>query len=195
MLRLYFGQPGCGKTTLACRTVFKYKKRKRYDRYFLNFPNTIGSVCNVDGLGEWTFPENSFVVIDEAGIEYNSRKFKSMSQQFISWIKLHRHYKCDVDFISQSWEDVDITIRRLADQLWYVRRLGPFTLVRRVYKFVTVDENTHQIVDGYKFGKIIKDSYHRHFMKRLGILFFALAITNISTLTKGIICLSSMNIP
>ena len=34
-----------------------------------------------------------------------------------------------------------------------MRKIGPFTLLRRVYKFVTVDENTHQIIDGYRMEK------------------------------------------
>lgn len=95
------------------------------------------------------------LIIDEAGIEYNSRKYKSLSQDTISFFKLHRHYRCDVDFISQSWEDMDVTIRRLADELWYVRRIGPFTALRRVYKRVGIDEVSHQIIDKYEFGKLL----------------------------------------
>ncbi len=155
---MFFGSPGSGKTTLAVRQLYKMRRRWRqpYDYYYANFTNAICASVDLTGLGTWTFPEHSYIVIDEAGIEYNNRNYKAFPKELISWLKLHRHYKCDIDFISQSWEDTDITIRRLADELWYIKRIGPFSLVRRVYKFVTVNEDTQQIVDGYKFAKIFK---------------------------------------
>lgn len=176
MIRVYFGNIGCGKTTFAVRQFRKQqktdKKLKRvgkspcYDYYYANFENKVSRFSDLKGLGEWTFPEHSYIIVDEAGIEYNNRKFKSLSQDTIAWFKLSRHYKCDVDFISQSWDDMDITVRRLASELWYVKKLGPFTMLRRVYKTVGIDENTHQIIDKYEFGKLLPCllpfPFHRH---------------------------------
>lgn len=167
MIRVFFGNIGCGKTSLAIRNIYKIKKNSSkltkkgkdpiYQYTFCNFDNTLTKCVDLFNLGDsWTFPEYSHISIDEAGIEYNNRKFKTLSQGFIKWIKLSRHYKCDVDFISQSWDDMDITIRRLAEQLWYVKRLGPFTSIRRIYKTVGIDENTKQIIDKYEFGKLFR---------------------------------------
>ena len=160
MIRIFFGNPGCGKTTFACKMLKKelrriYRKKSPYRNLYANFENKLSNSVDLKGLGEWSFPYKSYVVIDEAGIEYNSRKFKTMSKELIAWFKLHRHYQCDVDFISQSWEDIDITVRRLADELWYIRRVGPFTMVRRIYKRIAIDENTRQIIDVYELGKIL----------------------------------------
>lgn len=156
MITVYFGSPGSGKTTMAVREICKAKKHYKYT--FANF----GCKCcsgkddvSLDGLGTWTFPPNSYIAIDEAGIEYNNRKYKSLDQSTIKWFKLHRHYKCDVSVWSQSWDDMDITIRRLADRLYYIRKVGPFTLIRRVYKRVTVDKTTQQIIDGYKMVNML----------------------------------------
>jgi len=155
MITTYFGNPGCGKTTLAVKMAIKHKRD--YDYCFLNFDHTIDGcfIADLDRLGEWTFPDCSFVGIDEAGIEYNSRAYKSLPKAAIAWFKKHRHYKCDIAVFSQSWEDMDITIRRLSDQLWYLYRIGPFTLSRRIYKRVTIDKNSQQIIDGYSMANML----------------------------------------
>lgn len=155
MITTYFGSPGCGKTTLAVKMALK--NQKHYDYTFLNFEHLINnsSVCNLDGLGEWTFPDHSFICVDEAGIEYNSRAYKALPKPAIAWFKKHRHYKCDVAVFSQSWEDMDVTIRRLSNELWYLYKFGPFTLSRRIYKRVTVDKNTEQIIDGYHMASML----------------------------------------
>lgn len=167
MIRIFFGNIGSGKTTLAVRNARKIlKKAKRlkpgsrrarafpYRYIYSNFYSSVTRHCDLKDLGDWTFPPKSYVLIDEAGIEYNNRKFKSLPQKTIEWFKLSRHYKCDVDVFSQSWEDMDVTLRRLASELWYIRKVGPFTMLRRIYKTVEVDETTHQIIDGYSFGKL-----------------------------------------
>lgn len=149
MIRIFFGSPGCGKTTLACK--FLKKNRKHYDHCFGSFAHTVpgAAVCDTKKLGEWTFPEHSYFNSDEAGIEFNSRKTMQLTQSMIQYLKLHRHYKVDMDFFSQAWDDIDIVLRRLCVQYWYMYRIGPWTLCRRVYKRVTIDKNTHQIIDGY----------------------------------------------
>lgn len=186
MIRLYFGLPGCGKTTTAVRELYKLKelpfykkyynefavnincllkkdilpkfkdKKQFYDFYFSNFDNDLSRKISLKDIGLWTLPENSYLSIDEASIEYNNRKFKSLPQHTIEWLKLHRHYKIkNIDLFSQSWDDVDVTWRRIVDEIWYVKKLGPFTMLRRIYKSIRIDKNTEQIIDGYRFDKLL----------------------------------------
>lgn len=159
MIRTFFGSPGVGKTTQAVKQAIKFRKKKKfgYKFAFCNFPVSSPFVaeCNLNNLGEWTFPEHSYIAIDEAGIEYNNRSYKSLPKQTIAWFKKHRHYSCDVDIFSQSWEDVDVTLRRLSNELWYMYRFGPFTLCRRVYKRVTINKETEQIIDGYRMASML----------------------------------------
>lgn len=156
MIRIFFGNPGAGKTTLICK--FLKRKQRTYNFTAANIEHSVPnafSIPNISDLGQKTTPPGTYLAIDEAGIEYNNRAYKSMSKATISWFKKHRHFSTDVDVFSQSWEDVDVTIRRLAPELWYIKRIGPWTLARRVYKRVIIDENTHQIIDGYKFPSLL----------------------------------------
>lgn len=155
MIRIFFGSPGCGKTTLACK--FLKKNQKHYDHCYGAFAHSVpgAAVCDTKDLGLWTFPEHSYFNDDEAGISFNSRKTQSLPQHRIKYLKLHRHYKVDMDFFSQSWDDIDIVLRRLCVQYWYMYRIGPWTLCRRVYKRVMIDKNTHQIIDGYWMPSIL----------------------------------------
>lgn len=153
MIKIFFGSPGVGKTTAAVRDLKKLHQSNAYDYYYTNFDTSLSFArkCNLGGLGAWSFPANSVVFIDEAGIEYNNRKFKTLPQTTIEWFKLHRHYGVDVYIYSQDYQDMDITLRRLATEYWHIRRLGPFTLARQIRKFVHIDEERHDIVDGFEF--------------------------------------------
>jgi len=104
--------------------------------------------------------ENAKIIIDEAGIEYNNRNYKNFSQEAIYFYKYHRHYKTSVDIFSQSYEDMDVTLRRLAQNFYVVRRsLVPFCVVaRKIRRKVSVDEHTKQIMDLYAMGVPIIDT-------------------------------------
>lgn len=173
MINIYFGSPGCGKTThimYLIKKQIKYLSGWRYklshfpfigslfkqsDSYYTNVKDCVFPYYPSSELGKTALPAGSTYYLDEAGIDFNNRKFKTLPQETISYLKLHRHYHHDINIYSQSWEDMDITMRRLADRLYYLRKLGSFTLVRRVRKRVTIDKNTEQIIDGYKFTGIL----------------------------------------
>lgn len=155
MIRVFFGKPGCGKTTFAVKQAVKQRRNREV---YLNFAHSVPDafVFDTAELGDWTFLRNSYVGIDEAGIEYNSRSYKALPKKTIKWFKLYRHYGVKtMDVYSQSWEDMDVTIRRLADQLWLMYRIGPWTLCRRIYKRITVDQQTEQIIDGYRMASLL----------------------------------------
>lgn len=184
VLNVYFGVPGSGKTTFAayltkwalheniiislCR---KYDNRvtrfilntgylKRRIDVYSNVPITGAYVLNAKtDIGNYMI-ENAKIIIDEAGIEYNNRNFKSFPQEAIYFYKYHRHYQTSVDVFSQSFEDMDVTLRRLAQNFYVVRKsLVPFcVVVRRIRRKVGVDEQTKQIADLYAMGLPVFDT-------------------------------------
>lgn len=100
------------------------------------------------------------LIIDEAGVEFNNRNFKSFSQDAIYFFKYHRHYRLAVDVLSQSYEDMDITIRRLARNMYVVKQslIPGFVCIRKIRRRVGIDQNTHQIIDEYSWGLPILDT-------------------------------------
>lgn len=184
VLNVYFGVPGSGKTTFAAyltkwalhenaiirfcrknqnfltRPILNSKYLKRRIPVYSNVPITGAYQLNTkEDIGVYMI-EKAKVIIDEAGIEYNNRNYKSFSQEAIYFYKYHRHYQVSVDVFSQSYEDMDITLRRLAQNFYVVRRsLVPFCIVAcRIRRKVGVDEQTKQIADLYSMGLPILDT-------------------------------------
>lgn len=151
MLKLFFGSPGCGKSSLACKLMYYSDAPEKYS----NFDNDLSFTISSDCIGVYAFPDYSELYIDEAGIDYNNRNYKKLSSNAIEYFKLHRHFKNDIILFSQSWEDTDITLRRLTDELWYMKKKGPFTYCRKLRKAVRVNKETEQIIDGYKFAGLL----------------------------------------
>ena len=161
-VRVFFGRPGAGKTSFA--SSFVYKRLKKGLPVWSNVP--IKGAMKIDvksDLGNYQI-ENGYLIVDEAGIDYNNRQFargKGMSENQIEWWKLIRHYHMVADIFSQSYDDMDITLRRLASDMFLIKRSfirGQF-ICKRIRRKISVDEYTHQIIDEYKMGLPVLDTY------------------------------------
>lgn len=150
-LEVYFGLPGSGKTTMCA--AFTERAFKKGIPTYTNVP--VVGAYQLDPKSDlgYNHIENAQILIDEAGIEYNSRNFKTMSQETIAWLKLHRHYKCSVKVFSQSYNDMDITMRRLAYNFYLVRRSiipGVFCSIP-IRRSIGINQMTQEICDTYHF--------------------------------------------
>lgn len=155
VVSVYFGVPGSGKTTFAAWLA--RRDLRRGGNVWSNVPLTGTFKLDVHkDIGRYLI-EKGRVIIDEAGIDYNNRKFNSLSIEEIEFFKYHRHYSTAVDVFSQSHEDFDVTLRRLA-QTYYVvtKSLIPwFITIRAIGRRIGIDENTKQIIDEYYWKPFI----------------------------------------
>lgn len=185
VLNIYFGVPGAGKTTFAayltrhagrqswliswaqnhtCRFstwLLSSKLLRRKTPVYSNVPITGAYQLDVKKDIGYFMITDAKVIIDEAGVEYNNRKFKEFPQESIYWYKYHRHYGCSVDVFSQSFDDMDITLKRLAQNYYVLKKsLLPFFIVtKKIRRKVSVDKQTHQIIDMFYFGLPVIDSH------------------------------------
>lgn len=185
VLDVYFGVPGSGKTTFAawltkqclreswvvrlckrwpekklCKRILEGKHFRRALDVYSNVPITGAYKLDVkEDIGRHMLVGGK-IIIDEAGIEYNNRDFKNFPPAAIYFYKYHRHYQTSIDVFSQSYDDMDITLRRLAQHFYVVRRsLVPFCVTcRLIRRKIGVDDQTHQIVDLYAMGTPLLDT-------------------------------------
>lgn len=153
-----FGSPGAGKTTVLSKIgqyfIKKFKKSHSDAKVYSNFPLKGAVFISDEDLGYWSFGEGSVILLDECGISYNNRNFKSglMSDpQRLAYWKLVRHYKNILFLASQSWSDVDKKCRDLSTNYMLIKRsiIPGCTILKPIYKKVDIDENTHEPADFY----------------------------------------------
>lgn len=153
-ISIYFGLPGAGKTTIAAAESLKYRK-KGFDVY--SNVNLYGcKKIDKEDLGNYNI-ENALIILDEASIMFNNRDFKTMSHETIEFLKYHRHYKTKIIVFSQSYDDMDITFRRLAYHYYFVRRSIIPGLINciPIRRDIGINDMTKEICDEYKIDPLI----------------------------------------
>lgn len=157
-LLFILGKKGSGKSTLLVKMMKKHLK-KGYHVYTNMRECVIPGIVYIDieNLGYYRPVENSFVALDEVGLTYDGRKFKSFRDEWRDFYKFQRKYQCKIAMASQSW-DVDKKVRDLTDKFYLCRRYGPISLARfikRDWKVIESDgENESRIADTLKLGSI-----------------------------------------
>lgn len=151
ILNIYFGVPGSGKTTFA--SYLAKHDLKKGGQVWSNVP--IKGCYKLEpktDIGFYNIHDGR-VIIDEAGIEYNSRDWKAFTSRATYFYKYHRHYNLGIDVFSQGVDDCDKIIRTLAQNVYVVKRsIIPFCITRRtIQKKIGIDDNSHQIIDEYSW--------------------------------------------
>lgn len=125
MVYLICGQKGTGKSLFTISYLQSHFKK--YSYVFANFPVNFAKVINSTDWVKFQFPANSAILIDEAQLYFNSRKFSELTKSGLGMLLLDflimcRHYKVDLFFITQSSNRIDLQIRELSDYVFYLRK-------------------------------------------------------------------------
>lgn len=158
-LFMVFGKKGSGKSTLMCKLALRYSK-KGFRVYCNSYiPGTY--YFDAEDVGFYHFPENSVLLIDEVGMIWDNRDFKSFKKEVRDYFKLQRHYKHIVFLFSQTF-DVDKKLRDLTDNMYLITNvLNCFSIARRITKTITIshgDKNgagESKLIDDYQFDPLI----------------------------------------
>lgn len=156
MVCLYFGLPGCGKTTLLTHFALKYSNLKKYKHIFSNVHINVPNVTYIDNdcIGMYNL-HDALLLIDEATLFADSRDFKNFDKNKLMYFLEHRHFNVDIFLFTQQWDGVDRKIRVITDRVYYVfkgRITGSF-----LSKFYRIP-----------YGIIIPDPYKDKSSEKLG---------------------------
>lgn len=158
-ISLYFGLPGCGKTTLMTFHALEAVASKRYRNVYCNVRIAVPGVTYIDNscIGVYNLCDGK-ILIDEATIFADSRDFKSFGKNKVEYFLLHRHFNVDINLYCQQWDAVDRKIRTITDRVYYVYKgkiLGLWwtSYYRIPYGIIIPDPNKTY---GEKLGDIVQ---------------------------------------
>lgn len=170
-VELYFGLPGCGKTTLMVAKALEAVKKGKYQNVFCNVRISVRGVTYIDNscIGKYMLADG-LLLIDEATLFADSRAFKSFDIGKLTYFLEHRHYNVDILLFTQQWDGVDRKIRVITDRVYYVYKgliLGHWIsqYYRIPYGIIIPDPNRAQ--GGEKLGEIIQGYCKPNFLIRL----------------------------
>jgi energy-coupling factor transporter ATP-binding protein EcfA2 len=149
-LMLVMGKAGSGKSTFMGLLVRNAQKKKRP---IYSNAHVLGAIKIQHGdLGKYDINDCD-VIIDEAQLYYDSRDFKNFSEFNKYFFSHFRHHGVRVFVLSQSFEDLDVKIRRQAQ---YIYICQPFVkgilLMEKIRMKFGVSEDETEIVTKYKFN-------------------------------------------
>lgn len=144
-LELIMGKAGSGKSTLIAHLVKKANKKNR--KVYCNHHVLGATKFDHTWLGKYML-EDCTIIIDEAQICFDNRDFKSFTKELKFFFSNYRHFQADIYVVSQSWEDLDIKIRRQAKKIYIMQgSIIPFTIMlQRVKMKFGVNEDKTDIV-------------------------------------------------
>lgn len=155
-IRIWFGVPGAGKTSMAAYLT-KNSIKLGY-RVLSNVEIKGAYKLEPDDLGRFDMSfggDGAHIVYDEGSMDFDNRNFKSFAQSDKpKYFALHRHMNNRVDVFSQGY-DIDKRIRDRASSagLFHLRKipLKGFVSYRRIKKVLFIKKDDKQMIDGFEF--------------------------------------------
>lgn len=161
-VQLFFGLPGCGKTTLMTAKAYKAVLGKKYSNVFCNVHISVPGVTYIDNdcIGKFDLSDG-LLLIDEATLFADSRAHREFDKGKLTYFLEHRHYNVDIMLFTQQWDGVDRKIRVITDRVYYVYKSGllrwwvtkyyriPYGIIIPDPKKAQGGEHLGEIIQGY----------------------------------------------
>lgn len=137
MIQCVTGFPGSGKSYFCAWQAYRALRRGR--KVFSNYPIRGTYRIDFDDLVKYTFPDNSLVIIDEAGRWFNSRDWSKLPNKVFDLFTLHRHFRLDLLVAVQNFQRIDKALREVTELVWWSERMRflPFFVY---YGYYNVEE-------------------------------------------------------
>ena len=155
-----FGKKGAGKSTYMVYLMLKHL-RQGWNVYTnmtdINIPGV--RIMDVKQLITCIPDPHSVLFIDEGGLIWDNRGFKSFDKGYTEFFKLQRKYKCKVYINSQDF-DIDKKIRQLTDSMVLMTSIaGCIGVIRPIVRKVALVEASaageSRIADNLKFSGLL----------------------------------------
>lgn len=138
-LIMIFGKKGCGKSTTIAKLIQKHHKDGWICFSTIECPNSYYIDPSI--IGNYWFPENSVVFIDEVGMIWDNRDFKNFRPEVRDWFKYQRHNKVKVYLFSQTF-DIDKKLRDLTDAMYLlVNKFRVFSYGKKISKIIVLTKS------------------------------------------------------
>lgn len=166
VIRVWFGVPGAGKTSVAA-WLTRSSLRKGI-RVLSNVEIKDAYKLDSDDLGlvDMSFNgQGCHVVYDEAGIDFDNRNYSAFARSSKpKYFATHRHQTNMVDVFSQGY-DIDKRIRDRTSKagLFYLARfpIKGFVFYRKIKKIFLINKEDKQMIDGFDFYGLPRILYVR----------------------------------
>lgn len=165
-IRIWFGIPGSGKTSMAALLTMMSNKLGYKVLSNVNIKGAFKVDSSDLGVFDMSFGgDGAHVVLDEASLVFDNRNFKEFAKgDAPKYFALHRHMNNRVDVFSQGY-DIDKRIRDRASSsgLFHLRKtiLPGFVSYRRISKVLFIRKEDKQMIDGFKFVGLPRFVYSR----------------------------------
>lgn len=158
IIRIWFGVPGSGKTTMAS-WIARESMRHHY-KVLSNFALKGAYRLDDDDLGKYDMSfdgQGCHTIIDEALVKglYN-RQYKEFAKSGKPlYFSEHRHMDNMVDIFSQGY-DIDLNVKQRAGTrgLFHLTRLPikGYVMYRRIKKVLYIKKDDKQMIDGFEYS-------------------------------------------
>lgn len=166
VIRIWFGVPGAGKTTMGAWLARQSIKQGVHvlsnveikDTYRLN-PDDLGTV-------DMSFQDHgAHVIYDEGSIDFDNRNHSQFAKtNKPAYFALHRHMSNAVDVFSQGYDiDKRIRDRACAAGLFQLGRfpVKGFIFIRQIKKVLFIKKDDKQMIDGFEYRGLPRIIYAR----------------------------------